>query len=159
MYFVITGATRSAPKAETRAETKIQDKYTRGTSPIQLESEQVDSAPSTPRLIDAATSYSKRLDRSIEEVVEDGILNTPTRKMDAATSYSRRLDRSIEEVVEDGILNTPTRKMDAATSYSRRSPRYVYMMNIFYSYIAVLWCHQCHRVNRCVNVSQHLGSQ
>lgn len=119
----VTGATRSAPKAETRAETKIQDKYTRGTSPIRLESEQVDSAPSTPRLIDAATSYSKRLDRSIEEVLEDGILNTPTRKMDAATSYSRRLDRSIEEVVEDGILNTPTRKMDAATSYSRRSPR------------------------------------
>lgn len=122
LYFVITGATR----AETRVETKIQDKYTRGTSPIRLESKQVDSAPSTPRLIDAATSYSKRLDRSIEEVVEDGILNTPTRKMDAATSYSRRLDRSIEEVVEDGILNTPTRKMDAATSYSRRSPRYLF---------------------------------
>lgn len=117
------------------AETKIQDKYTRGNSPIRLESEQVESTPSTPRLIDAATSYSKRLDRSIEEVVEDGILNTPTRRMDAATSYSRRLDRSIEEVVEDGILNTPTRKIDAATSYSRRSLRYVYMMNIFYSYV------------------------
>lgn len=130
----MAGATRNAPKADIRAETKIQDRFTRGTSPIRLESEQVDSAPSTPRLIDAATSYSKRLDRSIEEVVEDGILNTPTKKMDAATSYSRRLDRSIEEVVEEGILNTPTRKMDAATSYSRRSPWYVFMMNNFYSY-------------------------
>lgn len=127
----MAGATRNAPKADIRAETKIQDRFTRGTSPIRLESEQVDSAPSTPRLIDAATSYSKRLDPSIEE---DGILNTPTKKMDAATSYSRRLDRSIEEVVEEGILNTPTRKMDAATSYSRRSPWYVFMMNNFYSY-------------------------
>ena len=64
------------------------EKLTRATSPIKMESGDDDGALSTPQLIDAATSYSRRLDRSMEE--EEALLNTPSRKMDAATSYSRR---------------------------------------------------------------------
>lgn len=93
------------------------------------------------RLIDVVISYFKRLDRFIEEVLEDGILNIFIRKMDVVISYFRRLDRFIEEVVEDGILNIFIRKMDVVISYFRRSLRYVYMMNIFYLYIVVLWCY------------------
>ena len=70
----------------------MKEKLTRATSPIKMESgDDDDGALSTPQLIDAATSYSRRLDRSMEEEeVEEALLNTPSRKMDAATSYSRR---------------------------------------------------------------------
>ncbi|XP_061195006.1 protein hinderin-like isoform X1 [Saccostrea echinata] len=78
---------KNYPKSNT------QEKYTRATSPLKLESEDTGSTPSTPRLIDAATSYSRRLDHSIERVAEDPV-TTPTRRMDAATSYSCRSPRS-----------------------------------------------------------------
>ena len=70
----------------------MKEKLTRATSPIKMEAgDDDDGALSTPQLIDAATSYSRRLDRSMEEEeVEEALLNTPTRKMDAAPSYSRR---------------------------------------------------------------------
>ncbi|XP_056002098.1 protein hinderin-like isoform X3 [Ostrea edulis] len=80
------------PKYPT-TEMHLQDRYTRATSPMRLEAECGGSAPSTPRLIDAATSYSRRMDQSMEEVGEDPV-DTPKRRMDAATSYSCRSPRS-----------------------------------------------------------------
>ena len=108
------------PMQEIKTNSDLKEKLTRATSPIKMESGDDDGALSTPQLIDAATSYSRRLDHSMEE-----------------------------EEVEEALLNTPTRKMDAATSYSCRSPWCVSIMFIFSKqYVILILIVICHLIGK-----------
>nr|XP_022306436.1 uncharacterized protein LOC111112874 isoform X2 [Crassostrea virginica] len=117
------------PLQEMKTNSDSKEKLTRATSPIKMESGDDDGALSTPQLIDAATSYSRRLDHSMEEEeVEEALLNTPTRKMDAATSYSRRspcspvLDLDVMELPRQNNLPLQTNRQRASKSPVQRLP-------------------------------------